>query len=66
MSLKIEILDTIVRARRERSSHGVRTQLRWTLAAILAVGACAAGAFFASGAPSVLPWLENVPRAAAL
>jgi len=66
MSLKIEISDTTVRARRERSSHGVRTRLRWALAAILAVGSCAAGAFFASGAPSVLPWLENVPRAAAL
>src|SRR5713101_2165153 len=66
MSLKIEISDTTVRARRERSSHGVRTRLRWALAAILAVGSCAAGAFFASGAPSVLPWLENVPPGAAL
>ena len=66
MSLKIEISDTTGRARRKRWSHGVRARLRWTLAAILAVGACAAGAFFVAGAPSVLPWLENLPRAAAL
>src|SRR6266436_2873986 len=66
MSLKIEISDTTARARRKRWSHGVRARLRWTLAAILAVGACAAGAFFVAGAPSVQPWLENLPRAAAL
>src|SRR6266478_5665893 len=66
MSLKIEISDTTARARRKRWSHGVRARLRWTLAAILAVSACAAGAFFVAGAPSVLPWLENLPRAAAL
>ena len=64
--MKSETSDTSADTRPARSLDGVPTLLRRALAAILALTVCVVGALFGRQVLSALPWLEDLPRVAAI
>ena len=64
--MKSETSDTSADTRPARSLDGVPTFLRRALAAILALTVCVVGALFGRQVLSALPWLEDLPRVAAI
>jgi Na+/H+ antiporter NhaD/arsenite permease-like protein len=65
MALETKISDQFADGRMARSRHRMPTWLRWTLVAVSALAICAVGALFGQHV-SALPWLEDVPRVAAI
>jgi Na+/H+ antiporter NhaD/arsenite permease-like protein len=58
--------DQLAHARVTGSRHRIPSRLRWTLAAAFALSICAAGILFGRHVLAPLPWLENLPRIAAI
>jgi Na+/H+ antiporter NhaD/arsenite permease-like protein len=65
MALETKMSDQFADGRMARSRHRMPTWLRWTLVAVSALGICAVGALFGQHV-SGLPWLEDLPRVAAI